>query len=170
MPKQRIKILAVLGGILLIAIIAIYFGPDRDRESWPIQFESNGERIYFTGTSASGFPINANGGGMHMQMHSGGCVTCHGADRQGRRLMPRFWKVAPPLTPAALFNEHDEASEEGGHGDHEGYDDATLRRAITEGIDPGGSLLDREMPRWSMAAGDIVDIIEFLKSPARASR
>ena len=167
--------LAVLGGVLLIAIVVVYgggvmfgIGPDRDGENWPVRFQSNGERIYFTATSSSGRSIMPRGGGM--QMHRGSCATCHGADRQGRRLMPRFWKVAPPLTPAALFDEHDETSKENGHGGHEGYDDATLRRAITEGIDPGGNSLDREMPRWSMAARDIADLIEFLKSPVRDSR
>ncbi len=167
----------MLGGILLIAIVAVYgrgpsfgFGPNWDRENWPVEFQSNGERIYFTGTSSTGLRISANGGGMHMQMHRVNCATCHGADRQGRRLMPRFWKVTPPLTPAALFNEHGETSKENGHGDHEGYDDATLRRAIMKGIDPGGNPLDREMPRWSMAARDIADLIEFLKSPVRDSR
>jgi hypothetical protein len=39
------------------------------------------------------------GGGMHMQMNRAGCVTCHGVDRQGARLMPRFWKAAPAADP-----------------------------------------------------------------------
>ncbi len=166
-----------MGAIVLIAFVVVYgggssfhFGPSWDRENWPAQFQSNGERIYFTGTSSSGVRISAIGGGMHMQMHRGGCVTCHGADRQGSRLMPKFWKVVPPLTPAALFNMHDESSNNDGHGDHEEYDDTTLRRAITKGIDPSGEPLDREMPRWILAAQDIADLIEFLKSPVRNSR
>lgn len=176
--------LAVLGGILLIAGIVVFgrgpsfhFRPGWDRENWPVQFQSNGERIYFTGSSSSGFRIGASGGGMHMQMHGGGCVTCHGADRQGGRLMPRFWKVVPPLTPAALFREQDGHGEnskddghgdkDDGHGDHGAYDDVTLRRAIIEGVDPGGTPLDREMPRWTMGAQDIADLIAFIKSPVR---
>jgi len=50
------------------------------------EFVSNGERIYFTGSNASGSAINAIGGNghmnMHMRMHGTGCVTwC----RSGRR-------------------------------------------------------------------------------------
>ena len=168
------KTRTVLGGISLIVVVAIFggvpllgFGVSADREDWPDQFQSNGERIYFTGINSSGVSISANGGGMHMQMHNGSCVTCHGIDRQGGRLMPRFWKIAPPLTPSALFDSHNGISEEDNHGGHEKYDDASLLQAITKGVDPDGDPLDQGMPRWSMDAKDISDIIEFLKSPVR---
>ncbi len=75
----------------------------------PRAFASNGERIYFTGVSTSGKPIRARGGdtamGMHRPMHGSGCATCHGDDREGRRLMPRFWIKAPALTSDALFGD-----------------------------------------------------------------
>jgi len=177
MKKQRIRMLAVLGIFLLIGLVAVYgrgpsfgFGAHWDRETWPVQFQNNGEQIYFTGTSSSGLRIGASGGGMHMRMHDRACVTCHGAERQGKRLMPWFWKVAPPLTPAALFGEHGETSKDDGHGDHDKYDDVTLRQAIAKGIDPSGAFLDREMPRWSMAERDMMDLITFLKSPVRSAQ
>ena len=135
--------------------------------NWPDVFKSNGERIYFTATSDSGQPVTARGHGMGMggDMMMGGrmaCASCHRADRKGGRLMPRFWVFAPPLTAAALFGkEHDED----GHGDHDSYDDASLQRAITQGIDEGGKPLDRAMPRWSMSAKDMGDLIAFLRTP-----
>jgi cytochrome c553 len=53
----------------------------------PATFASNGERIYFSGTSASGQAIIASGGSSmmsrHRQMHGGGCAVCHGAEREG---------------------------------------------------------------------------------------
>ena len=79
--------------------------------------------------------------------------------------MPRVWITAPALTPIALFGAHDEPADEDGHGDHESYDDATLRRAITKGVDPGGRQLDPGMPRWLMAEQDLADLIEFIRSP-----
>ncbi len=79
--------------------------------------------------------------------------------------MSSFWTAAPPLTPAALFKEHDDGSSDDGHGDHDGYDDATLRRAITEGLDPDGKQFDPVMPRWSMLEQDLADLITFLNSP-----
>jgi cytochrome c oxidase subunit II len=175
-PTWKIIVLLGIISVVLFAIVTrgpmFNFGSGFDREDWPDQFQSNGEKIYFTGTSLSGDQISATGGGlhsqMHMQMHQSGCVTCHGADRKGRRLMPKFWNVAPPLTPAALFDAHDGPPDNDGHGDHDKYNAASLRLAITQGIDPAGAPLDQAMPRWSMSAQDLTDLIAFLKSPARA--
>ena len=164
--RQWKRVALVFGGLFVIAVLAMNMG-NMGRENWPVQFQSNGERIYFTGMSSSGTPITSTGGTMHMQMHLGGCANCHGADRQGGRLMPKFWKVAPPLTPAALFKKHDEGSKDDGHGDHGSYSDTALRRAITKGQDPENKQLDPAMPRWSMSEQDLTDLINFLKSPAR---
>ena len=167
--------MARLGGIALaVAVVLVAaqllfgVGPMGGRDSWPSEFQSNGERIYFTASSASGQPIRARGGNMHMQMMSGGgCVACHGADRRGGPLRPQFWKSAPPLTAASLFGDHvgEGAAEPDGHGDHDDYTDETLRRAIAEGVDPAGEPLDSAMPRWSMSAADMSDLIAYLKSP-----
>ena len=161
------RIFAVVVVILIVFVaLPILFGQYSmfGRSNWPSRFQSNGEQIYFTASSASGLAINARGGNMHMGMMSNsGCATCHGADRQGGRLMPNFWKSAPPLTPEALFEGH----EEDGHGDHGEYSDEALRRAITMGIDGGGKPLDQAMPQWSMSKSDLDDLIVFLKTPTR---
>jgi mono/diheme cytochrome c family protein len=124
-------------------------------QALPLNYNSNGERIYFTGVSASGEAIGFSGGNMHLRMMGGGCATCHGADRSGGRMMPEFWKLAPPLTRAALFD---------GHGDHGGYDNTTLRRAVVQGSDPAGQQLDSTMPRWSMSERDWRDLLDYLNS------
>ena len=132
----------------------------------PEAFISNGERLYFTGVSISGLPVKAVGGsmsGMHQQMHGGGCASCHGADREGQRLWPRFWIKAPPLTTDGLFGIDDHGKASDGHGDHVSYDNDSLRLAITAGLDPAGKKLNRAMPRWSMSTGDMDDLIAFLK-------
>ena len=132
----------------------------------PEPFVSNGERIYFTGKSVSGNPIDSvNGGsmmGMHRQMHGGGCAVCHGAEREGRRLWPQFWIKAPALTAEALFADDHENY---GHGDHDHvtYNSATLGKAIIEGIDPDGKALDAAMPRWSMSDADLRELIAYLQ-------
>lgn len=157
---------------LLIAVAALagarnLFGlsPMTGHDDWPSQFQSNGERIYFSATSASGRRISPMGGGMHMSMMGGGCVTCHGADRQGGRMMPQFWKSVPPLTPTALFGDHDKGAKDDGHGGHDVDTDETLRRAITQGFDPDGKPLDQAIPRWSFSPQDLNDLIAHLKSP-----
>jgi len=161
------KGLALTAGLFLTSVLAgcdVGMGPMMGRQAIPASFENNGERIYFTGNSASRRPITFSGGNMHMQMRGGGCVTCHNVDRQGGiRVMPRFWVVAPPITPEALFGDHD--AEADGHGDHASYTEASLRRAITEGIDPSGQPFDEAMPRWSMSAADLDDLVHYLQGP-----
>jgi cytochrome c oxidase subunit 2 len=132
---------------------------------WPQRFDSNGERLFLTGTSIRGtrmIPYGSgpiHGGGHHLMMMGGGCAGCHGADRQGGRLATRFGPVAPPLTPAALAGEH--GGEDDGHG-HAAYSEAALARAITQGVGPDGELLNPAMPRWSMTQADLADLVAYL--------
>ena len=129
-------------------------------------YVSNGERIYFTGQNQLGVSINSEGGsgGMHNQMHrGGGCASCHGADREGERLWPQFWISAPALTAEALFGDDSHDSDSDGHGDHADYDEESLRRAISLGVEPSGERLDSAMPRWTMSEIDMADLINFLQ-------
>ncbi|MFT7460752.1 MAG: cytochrome c oxidase subunit 2 [Planctomycetota bacterium] len=132
----------------------------------PKAFTSNGERIYFTGISESGNPITAVGGDFHMSMHrsmhSGGCATCHGEDKMGRRMRPQFWKKAPALTPSALFEDSSEDSKDHGH-NHQIYTPESIRLAITDGLNPAGVLLDAAMPQWSMSDADLDDLVTYLQ-------
>ena len=146
---------------LSIALIGCDMGMNHtnSRYSGPTSFASNGERIYFTGIGHDGRPIATSGGNMHQSMHSQGCVGCHGTDREGgARMYPFFWMKSPPLTNHALFGEHND-----GHGDHDRYSFATLRRAIREGIDPSGDALDNIMPRWTMDEQDLNDLVDYLE-------
>ena len=163
----------VLVGLVVLAGALFLFsqGPTTNRRYWPAQFESNGERIYFTGTNSSGQAITSRGGDMHMgMMTAGGCIACHGSDRQGGRLMHRFWQVVPAVTSTALFGKHADGGNEAAHGDHDVYTNETLGRAITQGIDPSGKPLDPAMPRWSMSVTDLSDLISYLKGPEAKSQ
>lgn len=44
------------------------------------------------------------------------------------------------------------------------YDEESFRRALREGITPGGERLSSNMPRWEMSDEDIDDLIAFLKT------
>lgn len=122
-------------------------------------YSSNGERIYLTGQSNRGTQIRAVGGHHHTQMHGGGCATCHGGDREGGASMwPWFWKTAPALTPAALQGDD---HQDDGHS-HPSYTRQSLKRAITEGVNPEGKALDELMPRWVLADEDLEDLVIFL--------
>jgi mono/diheme cytochrome c family protein len=51
-----------------------------------------------------------------------------------------------------------------GEMDHPPYTDPTIERAITRGVDPANKPLDWTMPRWEMTAGDLDDLLAYLKT------
>jgi len=180
----------------------------------PTTYSSNGEQIYFTGTSASGDPITFNmhydynpygipvpaaapyGGMMGRGMVGRGmmgnswnsawgnssgmqggmtCANCHGPDGKGNRYLAMGQVVTPDIrysTLAGLEEEDhaegedadaDHSEEEAEHG-HIPYDEASIKQAITQGIEPDGEPLNTFMPRWSMSDQNLDDLVEFLKT------
>ena len=119
----------------------------------------NGERIYFTAESSSGKPIDRIGGLFFMQRIA--CVTCHGEDGKGGRVVMMMWDIdVPDITWHHLTEEEHENGAEG----HPPYTEESLKRAITDGIEPDGENLNEFMPRWVMADEDLDDLVEFLKT------
>lgn len=127
-------------------------------------FASNGERIYFTGTSLTGPPISSTMPGMHrMGRGSIACASCHGSDgRGGQVTMMMTTTEAPDIRYTVLTKgEHDEAH---GEGPHQPYSDETIKRAITQGVDPAGNPLSWVMPRWDMTDEQFNDLLDFIKT------
>jgi cytochrome c oxidase subunit 2 len=131
--------------------------------STPQQFTSNGEQIYYTGVSRKDGYIPRAGGPPWAQRV--GCVACHGV--QGRGGVPVMMGTAIPediryatLTAA----EHQEEGEKKEEMDHPPYTDATIKQAITQGVDPANKPLDWTMPRWQMGADDLNDVLAYLKT------
>ncbi|MDE3155721.1 MAG: c-type cytochrome [Acidobacteriota bacterium] len=122
-------------------------------------YRSNGQQIFLTGTSASGSPITYQGGPSWMpapMMMRIACATCHGTDGHGGQVFLFAQSfVAPDITWPVLT---------GPYTDHPPYTVATVEQAITHGIDPGGNPLDPEMPRWSMSASDLNDLVAYLQT------
>lgn len=119
-------------------------------------FSSNGEQIYFTGTSSTGV-ITATGGPFWFQMHDGGCAVCHGpAGRGGEVFMMGDRFATPNITYKTLTGEDSEE-------EHRPYTDALIKRAITSGLNSEGERLSSNMPRWQMPDKELNDIIAYLK-------
>lgn len=178
--KIWIAVLLIVTAVVLVAgsaLIAVLFfrpaagflgpmrgtfpGPARNQSNFPGQFDSNGEQIYWTGTSQSGPPITAEMTGMH-RMPQGmlACVNCHGEDGSGGRvqmMMETF--TAPNIQFSELTGEHG-----GEHEEHEPYTEETIKRAITQGVDPAGESLEWMMPRWDMTDQQLNDLIAYLKT------
>ena len=90
-------------------------------------------------------------------MGGGGCVSCHGTDREGGRLLPSFWQMAPSLTAHALTGDHGHEGHE-----HDGYNAESLATAITDGTRPDGSAIGAGMPRWSMSEQNLAALVDYL--------
>jgi mono/diheme cytochrome c family protein len=126
-----------------------------------MQFSSNGEMIYYTGVNKRGERIVPKyGGPMWLYMHGGSCVSCHGEDGRGGKPVMMCSEVPPDIRYSALTSEemeHEEGEE------HPPYNETTIKRAITQGLNPAGEELDPCMPRWAISENDLNDLIFFLK-------
>lgn len=120
-----------------------------------------GERLYREGRLASGQPASALvGGDVPMVGAQAACVSCHQRSGMGSS---EGWLVAPPVTEAALY-----APVRGRRRNRPGYTDKTLARALREGVDPAGQLLDRAMPRYDLPADELKALIAYLRTLSAA--
>ncbi len=150
----------VLVGLLLVACLALALGLIGPTVGGG--YRSNGEQIYFTATSQRGTPITSDTGMMGGGMTT--CASCHGPDGRGGRvrMMMRTFEAPDIRYKTLTAEEHGEEGE--GEMTHEPYTDETIKRAITEGVEPDGESLDWPMPRWTMSDEDLNDLLEFLKT------
>ncbi len=114
----------------------------------PVNFESNGEKIYFTGINEKGERIPFTGGPQWLIMHGGSCVNCHGRDGSGGFVPMMCDETSPNIKYTELAEE--------------GMSEDEIKIAITKGIHEGKEL-DWCMPRWQMSKKDLDDLIEYLK-------
>ena len=136
-----------------------------DRRFENRDFASNGEQIYYTGTSRTGPPITFqmhDGYGMPMMRGQMACVDCHGENGEGGTLS--MMMMGTVEVPTIQYNrltgeEHSEGEEA-----HAPYTDETIKRAISEGVNPAGEPLDWPMPVWNMTDAQLDDIIAYLKT------
>ena len=72
----------------------------------------------------------------------------------------------PDITWDSLTEEehHEDKAKAEEHEEHPPYTEETLKRAITQGVDPAGEPLDQEMPRWRMSELDLDDLVKFVKT------
>jgi ABC-type branched-subunit amino acid transport system substrate-binding protein len=121
--------------------------------------ERAGKRIYVEGESPSGRALRAIiAGGTTVAASVVPCASCHGADGLGRAeggLSP------PELIWPELMKSYGHAHENGRR--HPGFDERSLARAITSGVDSGGNALDGVMPRYAISQQDLASLIAYLK-------
>lgn len=111
--------------------------------------ESLGQRIYHDGVGLEDRRLAYTQGPDWLRFVTEGCAVCHGRD--GRGLVVQAGEIsgaAPPLTRAALAER--------------GYQPTSLRRAITEGLDPHGREFQSYMPRWTMSEPELDALLDYL--------
>ena len=127
-----------------------------------------GETIYLHGHTAADRPVAATRSAEStVQGQAAACANCH--QRSG--LGGREGRIAiPPITTRYLFRPRASVVEDrdipfvaGMHGDREPYTDATLARAIREGVDSEGKALNYLMPRYDLGDADMAAVIAHLK-------
>jgi ABC-type branched-subunit amino acid transport system substrate-binding protein len=86
------------------------------------------------------------------------CGTCHGADGQGR---PEGGVRPPAVVWSELAKPYGH-SHPGGR-KHPPFTDASLARALRDGVDPAGNVLDLSMPRFAMSDDDVGSLLAYLR-------
>lgn len=137
-------------GACAAAAAAADLGPD----------ELAGRRIYLHGQSPSGASLSARigMGGLELSGASIACGNCHGDDGRGRAeggVVPSDIRWSELVKPYG--HQHDSGRR------HGPFDEAALRRAVLDGVDPDGNRLDGAMPRYAMSAKDLASLAAYLR-------
>ncbi len=115
-----------------------------------------GKRLYKEGITASGFPIHGTvAEDVEFKSSQLNCQSCHRNSGLGSQ---EGEVVAPIITRWALYRGN-----RSGPRKRPAYTDATLIRALKEGIDSGGNALDPLMPRYKLSEIDGKGLIAYLK-------
>ena len=122
--------------------------------------EESGRAIFQDGESSFGDVFSARLG-MGTQELPGAavrCASCHGPDGLGR---PEGGIRPANITWSELTKPYGHVHETGRR--HSVFDEASLKRALSEGVDPAGNPLDGAMPRFNITHRDFNALVAYLK-------
>jgi mono/diheme cytochrome c family protein len=127
-----------------------------------------GAAIYLRGESGPAAPVEASrSDGQTVQGAAAACVNCHQRSGLGGREGRSY---IPPITGRYLFRplsqsgrDPDFAYVEGMRPDRAPYTEATLARAIREGLDSQGKPLSYLMPRYALSDAQLAALTDYLR-------
>jgi Cytochrome c len=131
-----------------------------------------GESIYLRGVLPSGAPLEGKrqAAGLTARGADAACVSCHQRSGLGTSEGYNLDVTIPPIAGAYLFHSREATTKEAVlpyvawmHSNRDPYTDATLARAIREGLDSQGRPLSELMPRFALSDADMDSLIEYLK-------
>ena len=123
---------------------------------------SVGESLYLHGVLGSGEPLAGvrPAGGVTVKGAQAACVNCHQRSGLGTSEGYNNSQTVPPITGLYLYHARGATTDEPilpylewMHGNRDPYTDATLARAIREGLDSRGRPLTYLMPHFKL--GDV---------------
>lgn len=122
--------------------------------------ESRGKQIYVRGTSPSGKSVFAYFGDSSLELPGNAlpCANCHGLDGRGK---PEGGITPTNLAWDALTKPYGVTHPNGRR--HPPYTERAMELAISRGTDPGGNKLLSVMPRYTLSAEDMTDLVAYLK-------
>jgi len=126
------------------------------------QFEI-GRRIYREGVLPNGQPLLGTvHGDVVVTGARAACVNCHRRSGYGSL---EGDQVVPPINARMLFQPRPLQGLRAGR-ERPAYDDATLVRALHDGVNPTGRSLQAPMPRYQLSASETQALIQYLRSLA----
>lgn len=134
---------------------------------------SVGAAIYRTGILRSGSPLTgARTGAQPATGEQAACINCH--RRSGLGSQEASGSI-PPITGRFLFHQPARNVDQaqlpyipGARLQRQAYTEATLARAIRNGVDPDGRELSYLMPRFALEDADMAALVAHLRSLDRA--
>src|SRR5579871_569568 len=168
-PMTRARAWAVTALIVAAPLVSLFAGA---AQSAPAAVD-RGESIYLLGLLGSGAPLEASRrpSGLRVTGADAACVNCHQRSGLGSYEGYAGYVRIPPIAGQYLFHARGATSAEpvlpyveSMHSNRDPYTDATLARAIRDGVDSQGRPLNELMPRYTMTDADMSALIAYLKS------
>jgi hypothetical protein len=176
--------LSLLRLLLSVSLPAALFAHASLASPVPTQVSTAvGESIYLNGTLSTGAPLRGTRGSTPgVQSAAAACANCHRRSGLGET---EGEILVPPIVGRYLYRPRN-ASRTGDvenaaqfmaytgarpglipQADRRAYVDATLARAIREGVGPDGRQFDTLMPRYALDDADMASLLAYLKQLSR---
>ena len=124
-----------------------------------------GEHLFLTGTDEEGTPIPHSSSSVAGMMAGGmmageaGCAACHGKDGRGRTVKTAMGSFdAPDIRWSTLSSTKDPKGQP-----QTPFDQVSFARAVRDGLDSEGVLLDPTMPRWRLDDTEVSALLAYLR-------
>lgn len=153
-------------GLVMLAIGSAACAQQADARVGP-DFDAalrGGRAIFHDGINRQGGDVLASAGNnVDLQGAKVACARCHGSDGNGNR---EGGLTAPALLWTALGQARPASP---GLLPRSAYTEATLLRALRQGLDADGRPLSSAMPRFTLAPRDEADLLTYLRALASAA-